>query len=197
MSDDARPFLWLAIAAFTIAAYNAFRNARAGETEVAGYGGGTPGSPIGNALTAFDPMSVSPSGENFIKTLEGLDLVERNDEGHPEIGYGHDIVPGENIPSRITRAFAQALFTQDMDVTARVLNNSIKVGVTQNQFDALASLEYNIGASAFVNSTLLRLLNSGNYSGAAAEFGKWIHAGGVVNDGLVRRREKERQLFES
>jgi lysozyme len=67
--------------------------------------------------------------------------------------------------------------------------------VTQDQFDAMTSLAYNIGVGAFRGSTLVRLLNGGDVVGAADEFLKWDKVGGVVNAGLLRRREAERELF--
>ncbi|KQD16250.1 lysozyme [Acinetobacter baumannii] len=67
--------------------------------------------------------------------------------------------------------------------------------LTQNQFDALVSLAYNIGSGAFKGSTLLKLLNKGDYKGAADQFLVWNKAGGKVMKGLVRRREAERALF--
>ena len=68
------------------------------------------------------------------------------------------------------------------------------VPLTQNQFDALVSLTYNIGSGAFNNSTLLKL-NKGDYQGAADQFLVWNKADGKVMKGLVRRREAERALF--
>jgi hypothetical protein len=71
----------------------------------------------------------------------------------------------------------------------------VKVPLTQNQFDALVSLVYNIGQTAFSNSTLLKKLNAKDYQGAADQFLRWNKGGGKVMKGLVRRREAERALF--
>jgi GH24 family phage-related lysozyme (muramidase) len=73
----------------------------------------------------------------------------------------------------------------------------VKVSVTQNQFDALVDFVFNLGQGKFAGSTLLRGLNAGDFSGAAAEFVKWDHAGGQVVPGLLRRRLAEAQLFQS
>ena len=67
--------------------------------------------------------------------------------------------------------------------------------LTQNQFDALVSLTYNIGANAFTNSTLLKKLNTGDYKAAAHQFEVWINAGGQRMQGLVNRRAIEKLLF--
>lgn len=75
------------------------------------------------------------------------------------------------------------------------MNKVIKVPVDKNQQLALLSLRYNIGENAFNSSTLLKLLNSGNYDGASARFAEWRLSEGMINKGLVARRERERQLF--
>ena len=66
---------------------------------------------------------------------------------------------------------------------------------SQNQFDALVSLTYNIGENAFKKSTLLKMLNAGNYQGAADQFLVWNKSNGQVLNGLVRRRKTEREMF--
>ena len=65
--------------------------------------------------------------------------------------------------------------------------------LSQNQFDALCSLVFNIGCGAFQGSTLLRKLKAGET--AASEFLRWNKAGGVELKGLTRRREAEMRLF--
>ena len=71
----------------------------------------------------------------------------------------------------------------------------LECSVTQNQFDALVSFAYNLGAGALRNSTLLKRLHAGDVKGAADEFPKWNKAAGKVLEGLTRRRMMERQLF--
>jgi lysozyme len=75
------------------------------------------------------------------------------------------------------------------------MNKIIKVPINKNQQLALMSLRYNIGPNAFANSTLLKILNSGNYAGTALRFAEWRLFEGKINKGLVNRRELERQLF--
>ena len=72
---------------------------------------------------------------------------------------------------------------------------NVKVGLNQNQFDALVSLTYNIGIGAFSKSTLLKKLNAGDYKGTSNQFDVWVNAGGKRLDGLVKRRAKEKALF--
>jgi GH24 family phage-related lysozyme (muramidase) len=71
----------------------------------------------------------------------------------------------------------------------------VSVNLTQGQFDALVDFAYNVGDQSLCTSTLLKKLNAGDYSGASAEFGKWVNGGGKKLPGLVRRREAERRLF--
>lgn len=77
----------------------------------------------------------------------------------------------------------------------RAVSSSVKVPLTQNQFDALVSLTYNIGPGAFKHSTLLKLLNQGDYAGASQQFDVWIKAGGQTVQGLVNRRAVEKAYF--
>ena len=75
------------------------------------------------------------------------------------------------------------------------IENMVTVPLTQNQFDALVVWVYNLGPTNFRNSTLLKELNSGNYTAAGNEILRWNKAGGKVLTGLVKRREAEAQLF--
>lgn len=90
---------------------------------------------------------------------------------------------------------AKTYFTHDLKQFEKTVNDSVKVDLTQNQFDALVSLTYNIGSAAFKNSTLLKKLNAKDHVGAADQFLVWNRGGGKVLNGLVRRREAERALF--
>jgi len=78
---------------------------------------------------------------------------------------------------------------------ADAVNKTVKVPLTSNQFSALVSLCFNIGIGAFQKSTLVRVLNQGNYGEAANQFLRWNQGGGKVLAGLVRRRQRERELF--
>jgi lysozyme len=71
----------------------------------------------------------------------------------------------------------------------------VKAPINQNQFDALVSFVYNVGAGNFAKSTLLKKLNKADYQGAGDEFLRWNRGGGKVLNGLIRRRDAERSLF--
>lgn len=75
------------------------------------------------------------------------------------------------------------------------VNQAVVVNLSQNQFDALVSLSYNIGMTAFKNSTLLRDLNAADYQKAADQFDVWIYAKGKKVQGLINRRAVEKARF--
>jgi len=116
------------------------------------------------------------------------------------IGWGSTKVKGVAVKKgdKITREDADKEF---MDYIALnidpVLNKLVKVPISQDQYNALASFLYNLGQGNLSKSTLLRKLNANDFAGAAKEFDKWVISGGKVTDGLVRRRKSERTLFET
>lgn len=148
---------------------------------------------------AVDEMSLSQVGLNQICNFEGLRLSAYDDGvGVWSIGYGTTRYPnGSRVQKGDTCTLeqAQAYMQHDLKIFERAVNSAVKVPLKQNQFDALVSLTYNIGVGAFKNSTLLKMLNSGDYKGAANQFDVWINAGGNRLLGLVRRRAIEKKLF--
>jgi lysozyme len=109
------------------------------------------------------------------------------------IGYGHTHTTKQG--QKITEAQAETLLRKDIAWAEEAVNESVVVPLTQNQFDALVSFVFNVGAGAFGSSTLLRLLNSKDYEGAANQFLRWNKQKGVALKGLTKRREEERKLF--
>ncbi len=95
----------------------------------------------------------------------------------------------------VTEAEGKAMLAAEMAKHERAVEKLVKVPITQSQFDALVSFSYNVGSGALEGSTLLRLLNAGDYDGARAQFGKWTKAAGVELAGLVRRRAREAEVF--
>jgi lysozyme len=69
------------------------------------------------------------------------------------------------------------------------------VPLTQGQYDALVSFPFNEGAGRLQASTLLKMLNAGNYQATAGQFGAWVYGGGVKLPGLVIRRAAEAEMF--
>lgn len=130
----------------------------------------------------------------IIKDFEGLRLEAYKCPADVwTIGYGHTnkVKQGDVI----TAGEADVLLALDVQEAERAVNAYVDVDINQNQFDALVSFVYNLGAGNFKLSTLLRKLNEGDYLGAANEFERWNKAGGKVLNGLVRRRKAESNLF--
>lgn len=144
-------------------------------------------------------MQISNAGISLIKEFEGCRLKAYQDSvGVWTIGYGWtQPVNGRKIgPGMvIDQATAERLLKCGLVQYEQGVNQLVKVIVTQGQFDALVSFAYNLGLRSLSTSTLLRKLNAGDRQGAADEFGKWVNAGGVRLNGLVKRREAERKLF--
>lgn len=143
-------------------------------------------------------MKPSDNVVQMIKKHEGFAPKLTDDVGHPMIGYGCDLSAAEakKYEGRtISEVEAVSLLLARLTPVVDFLNNIVKVPLTQNQFDALCDLVYNIGLGNFSTSTLLKKLNAKDYTGAASEFVKWNMAGGKVLSGLTKRRESERDLF--
>ncbi len=143
--------------------------------------------------------SISPSGINLITSFEDLKLEAYDDgTGTWTIGFGTTAYPdGVRVQKgdRCSLVQANTFFQHDLRRFQNTVNQTVSVVLSQNQFDALVSLSYNIGQHAFKNSTLLKYLNAGNYQAAADQFLVWNKGGGQVLQGLVRRREVEQALF--
>ena len=151
-------------------------------------------------ITIDNAMQVSTAGINLICSFEGLRLNAYDDGvGVWTIGFGTTIYPNGIKVKRgdtCTTEQAKAYMAHDLKKFESAVNSAMTMSINQNQFDALVSLAYNIGTSAFKNSTLVKKLNAGDIRGAAAQFDVWNKGGGKVMQGLVNRRAKERKLFE-
>jgi lysozyme len=95
----------------------------------------------------------------------------------------------------ITESQALELLANTLGNYEKAVNDYVKVPLTQNEFDALVSFTYNLGAGNLLSSTLLKKLNAGDKAGAANQFDVWTKAGGKVLQGLVTRRAAEKALF--
>ena len=143
--------------------------------------------------------SISKTGIDLISSFEGIRLNSYDDGvGVWTIGIGTTVYPnGVKVKKGDKCILEQAkeYFAHDLKSFEKTVNDSVKAPLSQNQFDALISIAYNIGSTAFKNSTLLKKLNAKDYAGAADQFLRWNKGGGKVLKGLVRRREAERALF--
>ena len=132
---------------------------------------------------------------DIIKKSEGLRLEAYlpTPNDIPTIGYGH--TKGVRMGQRISLAQAEQFLLEDVDWAEGAVNSLVKVRLSQNQFDALVSFVFNIGAGAFSKSTLLKYLNAGDYSSAANQLLRWNKQAGKELKGLTKRRQEERALF--
>ncbi|MEQ1069167.1 lysozyme [Acinetobacter lwoffii] len=148
---------------------------------------------------ATDEMHISPSGIDLIRNFESLRLNAYDDGvGVWTIGYGTTKYPnGIRVKKGDTCTLEQAksYMQHDLKKFEQTVNSAVNVPINQNQFDALVSLAYNIGPTAFEESTLVKRLNEGNYNAAANQFNVWVNAGGKRMQGLVNRRAAEKALF--
>lgn len=144
--------------------------------------------------TSFE-MRTSGSGLALIKSFEGLRLTAYRDPGGVlTIGYGHT-GPDVHAGQTITAARADTLLRADVAEAEAAIHQMVTAHLSQNEFDALASFIYNIGTGAFADSTMLRLINAGDFVGAANQFDRWVYAGSTKLAGLVTRRNAEEALF--
>jgi lysozyme len=113
------------------------------------------------------------------------------------IGYGHQLISGDgfNLDSTINESDALALLQADLDTFANCVDNAVTVPLGPEETAALYSFTYNEGCAHFEGSTLLRLLNQGDYQGADNEFAKWNIANHQILASLVSRRTKEAEIF--
>jgi len=126
--------------------------------------------------------------------LEGREYVAYRDvvgvltvcDGHT----GSDILPGK----RYTDKECDALTSTDLTRIARQVDPHIRVPVSETQRAAIYSFAYNVGATATINSTLLKKLNAKDYGGACAELKRWVYAGGKKWKGLMNRRDVEYEV---
>lgn len=144
-------------------------------------------------------MQISYSGIAFLKEREGFRKEAYLDTGGVwTIGFGTIKWKGKPVEAgqTISDKEAEIALVEDLAWAQTAVNKLVKVKLTQNMFDALVSFVYNIGESAFSKSTLLRVLNVGNYNEVGAQFERWVYDNGKVVKGLLARRQLERSLFE-
>jgi len=182
-------------------------------------------------------MNISNTGKIMIVNLEGLRYDAYDDAtgqpitnttklvGRPTIGVGH-LVTKKEYESGVIRIYEGAnfedvhwrdgltdkqimkLLAMDLKQAELIIENHVKVALTQSQHDSLISFIFNIGPGkkgskdGFVTlkngqpSTILIKLNAGDYEGARDEMEKWVKADGKINEGLVNRRNKEIEMWD-
>ncbi|NRA29470.1 MAG: lysozyme [Parvularculaceae bacterium] len=145
-------------------------------------------------------MQTGDTGLNLIKAYEGFSgaprLDERRGNGTYVVGYGHlTATPA----AQVTERDADMLLAKDVTPIEKLIRDSVRTPLNQNEHDALVSFIFNIGTDNFKRSTVLAKLNEGDKLGAAEAFERWTKArvdGKLMKlDGLVRRRAAEKSLF--
>jgi len=150
------------------------------------------------AVTGSDGASAFDQALDLIAGFEGFRSKAYTDAaGYLTIGYGHKIVQGDGFDasSEISESDARTLLEQDASGALECVENNVAVETSSQQEAALISLCYNIGCGAFAGSTLLRDVNSQDWSSAINEFGKWIYANKVQLPALISRRQNEADYF--
>jgi lysozyme len=146
----------------------------------------------------FNPSAMKITAAAFAAVLayEGYSSVAYKPlpEDVPTIGHGTTVYPDGNpvkLGDVITREEAKEIARYDIDTFANKISYCIKVPVAQYEYDAYVSLSYNIGTYAFCKSTLVKKLNTYDYSGACKEILRWDRFQGKPLRGLTIRRQKE------
>lgn len=112
-----------------------------------------------------------------VKLSEGLRLVPYVDAaGYTTWGYGHKHRAGEPIPPSITVDQADAILSGDLSIAGNAVRRLVAVEMTQAQYDGLTDFTFNLGEAAFAASTMLSLINMGEWDQACTECEKWDHA---------------------
>ena len=149
-------------------------------------------------------MKISEKGLKTLIELEGFEKrVYLDSAGLPTIGVGHLLTRDELASGKIEISYesvkysdgisekqVMSLLRQDIERFEVVVRDCVKVPLQQYQFDVLCIFSFNIGVSAFKKSTLLRLLNTGNYQSVPVQLKRWVYSGGKKAPGLVNRRNR-------
>ncbi len=166
----------------------------------------------------MDNMKISSKGISWLKDKEdkildkqGNHIIYDDQTGRPintneplpkgaTIGYGHLIKSDEYFRDGINETTATELLRADITTAERAVKNNISVPLKQNQFDALVSLAYNIGAKNFANSTVVKYINNPNfhssiYPNLESAWKAWNRSQGNISNGLINRRQNEWDMY--
>jgi lysozyme len=151
-------------------------------------------------------MRMSERGLALLKELEGCELEPYIDSaGLWTVGVGHCLTQSELASGKITcgdntlrwkdgplsEEDANLLLQDDVGWAEACVEVAVRVPLTQEQFESLVMFCFNIGESAFRNSTLCKLLNNQEYNEVPNQLRRWNKAGGRFVQGLANRRERE------
>ena len=170
-----------------------------------------------NKTSEASNMKISDNGINMLKRFEGSvkigdrHVIYDDKTGRPvnsdkelpagaTIGYGHLIKSDEDFKHGITERQATEILRSDISTAERAIKDNITIPLSQNQYDALVSLAYNIGAKNFADSTVVKYVNDSNYHNTKyptleSAWMAWNKSGGREMAGLTNRRQQEFNLF--
>jgi len=165
-----------------------------------------PGAKAGNSFT------FSQKGIDLLKAIEELATKPYDDQvgiskiitvwvKGATIGYGHLIARGDwtKYQNGITKAGADTLFKADLSPFITIVKTKVTTTITQNEFDAMVILAFNIGRNGFNTSSILKLVNNTNaitsYPGLEAAWKAWNKSQGIVSKGLKNRRDAEWTIY--
>jgi len=141
-------------------------------------------------------MKISEDGLELIKKFEGCETSAYQDSvGVWTIGFGH--TKGVEEGQTCSIEDAESMLADEMDEYEGYINNMVKVDLQQHEFDALVAWVYNLGPTNLGESTMLKVLNGGQFDRVPDEMNRWTRAGGEILEGLVRRRQAESLMFQN
>ena len=155
-------------------------------------------------------MRISERGLAELILAEGsFSRVYADSGGAPTIGVGHLLTMDERKSGQIfiggqryplapglDDGQIRLLLMQDLLVVEECISSLTRPLLSQNEFDALVMLVFNIGREAFAHSTLMQVIAAGNFDGVPAQFRRWVYDNGKVVKGLQNRREHEIRVWE-
>ena len=140
-------------------------------------------------------MKISEDGLELIKKFEGCETSAYQDSvGVWTIGFGH--TKGVEEGQTCSIEDAESMLADEMDEYEGYINNMVKVELQQHEFDSLVAWVYNLGPTNLSESTMLKVLNGGQFDRVPDEMNRWTRAGGEILEGLVRRRQAESLMFQ-
>jgi|GEM_PF-2049799 len=159
---------------------------------------------------APEAMTFSSEGIRLLKDIERLRLNPYDDQTGLDItewvegatiGYGHLILQRQwdMFKDGITEEQASQLFQEELAPVVNTVNDAVTVDVTQQQFDAMVMLGYNIGERSFAGSSVVKLVNDPDaqtfYASLEAAWKAWNKSQGQINQGLINRRNAEWNIY--
>jgi len=141
-------------------------------------------------------MKISEDGLELIKKFEGCETSAYQDSvGVWTIGFGH--TKGVEEGQTCSIEDAESMLADEMDEYEGYINDMVRVDLQQHEFDSLVAWVYNLGPTNLNESTMLKVLNGGQFDRVPDEMNRWTRAGGEILEGLVRRRQAESLMFQN